>query len=101
MFILDNGITDRGSRYSVSGRPCRSAKEVRAFLVKSKCNKVFAEVTRNSWGLIFGEPMIKNDHDETSAGLVVLRTDGCCWTPPVSGSVGGSWRLLYLSYAVL
>jgi hypothetical protein len=90
-------ITDRNSKYSVSGSPCRSANKVRAFRVNSKRNKVFAVATRNSWGLICGEPMIKNDDDEASARLVSIRMGGCCWTPSVSGSAGGSWRLLDLS----
>ena len=73
MIILDNVISDRGSRYSVSGGPCRSAEEARAFLADLKRSKKFAKATHNSWGLICGEQMIKNDDGEAGAGMVILR----------------------------
>ena len=73
MKILDNVITDRGSKYAVSGGPCHSADEARAFLIELKDNKRFAKATHNSWGLICGEQMIKNDDGEAGAGMVILR----------------------------
>ena len=73
MKILDNVITDRGSKYAVSGGPCHSADEARAFLIELKRNKRFAKATHNSWGLICGEQMIKNDDGEAGAGMVILR----------------------------
>lgn len=73
MIILDNVISDRGSRYSVSGGPCRSGEEARAFLAELKRTKKFAKATHNSWGLICGEQMIKNDDGEAGAGMVILR----------------------------
>ena len=48
MISLDNVITDRGSKYAVSGGPCHSADEARAFLVELKRNKKFAKATHNS-----------------------------------------------------
>ena len=73
MIILDNVITDRGSKYAVSGGPCHSADEARTFLAELKRNKRFAKATHNSWGLICGEQMIKNDDGEAGAGMVILR----------------------------
>ena len=73
MLILDSIITDRGSKYAVSGGPCNSAEEARAFLVELKRNKKFAKATHNSWGLICGDHMIKNDDGEAGAGMVILR----------------------------
>lgn len=73
MLILENIITDRGSRYAVSGGPCRSDGEARTFLAELKRNKKFAKATHNSWGLICGEKLIKNDDGEAGAGLVILR----------------------------
>jgi putative IMPACT (imprinted ancient) family translation regulator len=73
MMILDNVITDRGSKYAVSGGPCRSSDEARTFLAELKRNKRFAKATHNSWGLISGEKMIKSDDGEAGAGMVILR----------------------------
>ena len=73
MIILDNVITDRGSKYAVSGGPCSSADEARIFLAELKRNKKIAKATHNSWGLICGDPMIKNDDGEAGAGMVILR----------------------------
>ena len=73
MIILDSVITDRGSKYAVSGGPYRSADEARTFLAELKRNKKFAKATHNSWGLICGEHMIKNDDGEAGAGMVILR----------------------------
>lgn len=73
MLILDNVITDRGSRYAVSGGECRSSDEARIFLAELKRNKKFAKATHNSWGLICGDQLIKNDDGEAGAGMVILR----------------------------
>lgn len=73
MIILNNIIADRGSKYSVSGGPCRSVVEARCFLDELKRNKRFAKATHNSWALISGDQMIKDDDGEAGAGLVILR----------------------------
>lgn len=73
MIILDNVISDRGSKYAVSGGPCRSGDEARAFLAELKRSKKFAKATPNSWGLIFGDQVVKNDNGEAGAGMVILR----------------------------
>ncbi|PZF75359.1 YigZ family protein [Aestuariivirga litoralis] len=73
MIILDNVIVDRGSKYAVSGGPCRSAEEARMFLAELKRTKKFAKATHNSWALICGGQMIKNDDGEAGAGMVILR----------------------------
>lgn len=73
MIILDNVINDRGSKYAVSGGPCRSGDEARAFLAELKRNKRFAKATHNSWAVICGQQMIKNDDGEAGAGMVILR----------------------------
>jgi len=73
MRILENIITDRGSRYAVSGGPCRDEAEARAFLAALKRTKKFAKATHNSWGLIGAEGPVKNDDGEAGAGMVILR----------------------------
>lgn len=74
MQVLDGILTDRGSKYAVSGGPCATAAEAKAF-VKTLCRrKKFAKATHNTWGLILpdGTPL-KNDDGEAGAGMVILR----------------------------
>ncbi|KPB00559.1 YigZ family protein [Ahrensia marina] len=73
MKILENIITDRGSKYAVSGGKCRSADEAKDFIAQLKRNKKFAKATHNSWGLICDDGPVKNDDGESGAGMVILR----------------------------
>lgn len=73
MKILENIITDRGSKYAVSGGNCRSADEAKDFIAQLKRNKKFAKATHNSWGLICDDGPVKNDDGESGAGMVILR----------------------------
>ena len=74
MLILPNVLTDRGSRYAVSGGPAHNEAEVAAFLKELKRNKKFAKATHNSWGVLLsdGTPL-KGDDGEAGAGMVILR----------------------------
>ena len=78
MRIIDKIISDRGSKYAVSGADCRSADEAARLLADLKRSKRFAKATHNSWGLICsaddgGGVPIKNDDGESGAGMVILR----------------------------
>ena len=73
MRIIENIISDRGSKYAVSGAPCRSEDEAKA-LIKELCRKKkFAKATHNTWGLLTRDAPIKNDDGESGAGMVILR----------------------------
>ena len=73
MLILDDIIRDRGSKYAVSGGPCGSEEEAKAF-IKALCRKKkFAKATHNSWALLTTEAPIKSDDGEAGAGMVILR----------------------------
>ncbi|MBT8411083.1 MAG: YigZ family protein [Octadecabacter sp.] len=74
MRIMDNIISDRGSKYAVSGGPCVSAEEAKALIKELRRAKKFAKATHNTWGLILpdGTPL-KNDDGEAGAGMVILR----------------------------
>ena len=67
-------VTDRGSKYAVSGGPAHSRDEVDDFLRNLKKNKKFARATHNTWAVLFadGEPL-KGDDGEAGAGMVILR----------------------------
>lgn len=73
MRILDNILTDRGSKYAVSGAPAADAAAVQEVLRELKRKKKFAKATHNSWGLICAEGPLKNDDGESGAGMVILR----------------------------
>ena len=67
-------ITDRGSRYAVSGVAVRSRADIDAALSLLKRDKSYAKATHNSWGawLSEGGP-VKGDDGESGAGMVILR----------------------------
>lgn len=73
MRILDGIISDRGSKYAVSGGFCSSADDAQAFLKALKRNKKFAKATHNSWGVLLADGPLKNDDGEAGAGMVILR----------------------------
>ena len=73
MLVLENILTDRGSKYAVSGGPCASEEEAKAFLAELKRRKKFAKATHNTWALLTAEAPIKNDDGESGAGNVILR----------------------------
>lgn len=74
MRIIDHVLTDRGSKYAVSGGPARTAEEARLFLKELKRTKKFAKATHNSWALLCDEGSLKNDDGESGAGMLILRT---------------------------
>ncbi|WP_417262663.1 YigZ family protein [Celeribacter sp.] len=74
MQIHDGIISDRGSKYAVSGGACGSEEEAKAFLKELCRKKKFAKATHNTWGVVLpdGTPL-KNDDGESGAGMVILR----------------------------
>ncbi len=74
MIRLDHVISDRGSRYSVSGGPVAGRSGVAAFLKDLKRDKKFAKATHNSWAVVLSdEGPVKNDDGEAGAGALILR----------------------------
>lgn len=74
MKVFEAILSDRGSKYAVSGGPCSSREEAQAF-VKALCrNKKFAKATHNTWAVLLpdGTPL-KNDDGESGAGMVIVR----------------------------
>ncbi|WP_300029221.1 YigZ family protein [uncultured Roseobacter sp.] len=73
MITLTNIISDRGSRYAVSGAPCRDEASARA-LIRELCRKKkFAKATHHTWALLTDDGPLKNDNGEAGAGMVILR----------------------------
>ncbi|MBN9886732.1 YigZ family protein [Salipiger abyssi] len=73
MRIIDGIISDRGSKYAVSGAPCGSEAEAKQLLKELCRKKKFAKATHNSWGLLTADGPVKNDDGESGAGMVILR----------------------------
>ena len=73
MKIIPNALTDRGSKYAVSGGSVVSLDEAKAF-VKALCRKKkFAKATHNTWAVLLPDGPVKNDDGEGGAGIVILR----------------------------
>jgi len=68
-----NFLSDRGSKYAVSGGPVCSRAEVKAFLAQLVRAKKFARATHNSWAALLPDGPAKGDDGEAGAGAIILR----------------------------
>ncbi|MFV2053546.1 YigZ family protein [Aliiroseovarius sp. YM-037] len=73
MQVFDNILTDRGSKYAVSGGSVSSRDAAQKF-IKSLCRKKkFGKATHNTWAVLLDDAPLKNDDGESGAGMVILR----------------------------
>lgn len=71
---IENVISDKGSKYAVSGGQVLSASEAKGFIKKLITKKKYAKATHNTWAVILKDgTQIKNDDGESGAGLIILR----------------------------
>lgn len=74
MLQLMNVISDRGSRYAVSGAPVSRRQDIDDFLKALKSNKKFAKATHNSWAAnLKGDGPQRHDDGEAGAAAAILR----------------------------
>ena len=73
MQVFEGIISDRGSKYAVSGGPCSCEADAKAFIKALKRKKKFAKATHHSWAVLTADGPLKNDDGETGAGMVILR----------------------------
>jgi putative IMPACT (imprinted ancient) family translation regulator len=66
-------LTDRGSKYAVTGAQVQSRAEVDAVLAELKRDKAYAKATHNTWAAILPQGALKADDGESGAGIVILR----------------------------
>lgn len=67
-------LSDKGSKYAVSGGPVASREQAAAFIKDLKRKKKYAKATHNTWGLILADgTQVKNDDGESGAGMIILR----------------------------
>ena len=71
--VYDKIISDRGSRYAVSGGPARNRAEAAALLAELCANKRFAKATHHSWAGVLGGEAFKDDDGEAGAGALILQ----------------------------
>ncbi len=74
IYQLTGVVSDRGSKYAVSGGAAASREDADAFLKHLKRDKKFAKATHNTWAVILpdGTPL-KGDDGEAGAGMVIVR----------------------------
>ena len=72
--VLGQILTDRGSKYAVSGGPVTDRAGVDAALKALLRDKSYAKATHNTWAVCFsdGGPL-KGDDGESGAGMVIVR----------------------------
>ncbi|MFN3275510.1 MAG: YigZ family protein [Paracoccus sp. (in: a-proteobacteria)] len=73
MQVFDRIISDRGSRYAVSGGAVASRAGVAAMLAELKRGKRFRAATHHSWAAILSGEPVKDDDGEGGAGLLILQ----------------------------
>lgn len=73
MLQIENVISDRGSKYAVSGGPAASRDQVDALLKTLKRTKKYAKATHNSWAVLLQAGPLKSDDGESGAGMVIVR----------------------------
>ncbi|MBO9411115.1 MULTISPECIES: YigZ family protein [unclassified Ruegeria] len=66
-------LTDRGSKYAVSGAPVASRADVEAVLKTLKADKSYAKATHNTWAATLPTGALKADDGEAGAAMVILR----------------------------
>ena len=71
---LSGVISDRGSKYAVSGGAVTTREGVNDFLKALKRDKKFAKATHNTWAVLLSDgTALKGDDGESGAGMVILR----------------------------
>ncbi|MCB4455352.1 YigZ family protein [Leisingera sp. McT4-56] len=66
-------LTDRGSKYAVTGARVSSREEVDAVLADLKSDRAYAKATHNTWAAVLPSGGLKADDGESGAGMVILR----------------------------
>lgn len=71
---IESVLSDKGSKYAVSGGDVDSALGAKVFIKKLTTKKKYARATHNTWAVILGDGThIKNDDGESGAGMIILR----------------------------
>ncbi len=71
--VYDKIISDRGSRYAVSGGAARNRAEVAALLAEVRRNKRCAKATPHTWAAIRAGEGVRDDDGESGAAQIILQ----------------------------
>ncbi|MEX0349065.1 MAG: YigZ family protein [Paracoccaceae bacterium] len=66
-------LTDRGSKYAVSGGSVENRADIDAVLADLKSDRAYAKATHNTWAAILPTGALKADDGESGAAMVILR----------------------------
>ncbi|WP_299982070.1 YigZ family protein [uncultured Ruegeria sp.] len=66
-------LSDRGSKYAVTGARVTSRADVDAVLAELKSDKAYAKATHNTWAAMLPTGALKADDGESGAAMVILR----------------------------
>ena len=77
MKIITGVVTDRGSRYAVSGGPVTDRAGIDAYLKDLTRPRKFARASHHSWALLLAEAgqhhLLRHDGGEAGAGDIIAR----------------------------
>ncbi len=74
MLQIEQVVSDRGSKYAVSGGAVQGKSGAEAFVADLKRVKKYAKATHNSWAVVLSDgTAIRNDDGESGAGAVILK----------------------------
>lgn len=78
MFQFENVISDKGSKYAVTGGPVADRDGAKKFLTALKRQKKYGRATHNTWAVLLRNERgdfdaVKNDDGESGAGNLILR----------------------------
>lgn len=71
--LIEGVISDRGSKYAVSGGEVADRAGVDGFLKELKRRKKFAKATHNTWAVLLEDGPLKADDGEGGAGQIILQ----------------------------
>jgi len=66
-------VSDRGSKFAVSGCAVTDRADVDAALKVLKRDKKYAKATHNIWAVLLSNGPLKADDGESGAGMVIVR----------------------------
>lgn len=73
MRIIEGVVSDRGSKYAVSGGMVDGRAGVDAFLKELKRKKKYAKATHNTWAVLLSDGPLKADDGEGGAGQIIVQ----------------------------
>ncbi len=66
-------LSDRGSKYAVTGAQVTSRADIDQVLAELKSDKSYAKATHNTWAAVLPTGALKADDGESGAAMVILR----------------------------